>query len=127
MSLVERLVSSPFLKAMQRDFVNDDSSRASYARLLCGSILHLAALEMATLLREGVSDIPHRFMWSNLEYDSFRLCTVLLENWNECGDNSINVFFSILKGANFDQREFVLPALQYFDASKIDRVSLLTI
>ncbi|CAI4229906.1 unnamed protein product [Auanema sp. JU1783] len=111
--LIKRLVSAPALvDCLDRYKSTDDTSTMfSLSRMIAGSVLHLCALEISYLLKNGHYDMPaelYKILLDSREDDD------MMEE--DCG----NLLFNVLQKSHIRvNAEIEFPKLMHFNAQKL--------
>ncbi|KAK6739117.1 hypothetical protein RB195_020909 [Necator americanus] len=115
MNLIQQLVTSPFLSTPLSQNHSDGPTLLSVTRMISGSILHLAALEVSSLLKSGHFNQPHEIYSTLLEPSE---AVISHEETTEGGVN--NLLFSLLRHGHIDLTEEIdYPRLVHFNAQKL--------
>ncbi|KAL6735620.1 hypothetical protein Aduo_006041 [Ancylostoma duodenale] len=118
MNLVQQLVTSPFLSTPLSQSPSDGPTLLSVTRMISGSILHLAALEVSALLKSGHFNEPHEIYSTLLEPSD---AVINQEGTVEGGVN--NLLFSLLRHSHVELTEEIeYPRLVHFNAHKLHAV-----
>ncbi|KAK6041848.1 hypothetical protein COOONC_20646 [Cooperia oncophora] len=92
----------------------DGPALLSVTRMVSGSILHLAALEVSSLLKSGHFNIPHEMYSTLLETSD------AVVNSDESSEGVDNLLFSLLRHGHIELTEEIeYPRLVHFNAHKL--------
>ncbi|WKX97844.1 hypothetical protein Q1695_013493 [Nippostrongylus brasiliensis] len=113
-NLIQQLVSSPFLSTTLSQEPAEGPTLLSVTRMISGSILHLSALEVSSLLMSGHSNVPHE-MYSKLLETSDAVV-----NREDVSEGVDNLLFSLLRHGHIElTEEIAYPRLVHFNAHKL--------
>ncbi|XGW11331.1 hypothetical protein V3C99_012661 [Haemonchus contortus] len=113
-NLIQQLVASPFLSTTLSQDAADGPTLLSVTRMISGSILHLAALEVSSLLKSGHFNIPYEMYSTLLETSD------AVSNGDEASDEVTNLLFSLLRHGRIELTEEIeYPRLVHFNAHKL--------
>ncbi|PIO62929.1 hypothetical protein TELCIR_15490, partial [Teladorsagia circumcincta] len=113
-NLIQQLVASPFLSTILSQDAGEGPTLLSVTRMVSGSILHLSALEVASLLKSGHFNIPHEMYCTLLETPD------AIANNDQTSEGVDNLLFSLLRHGHIELSEEVeYPRLVHFNAHKL--------
>ncbi|KHJ76842.1 hypothetical protein OESDEN_23538 [Oesophagostomum dentatum] len=115
MNLIQQLVQSPFLSTPLSQNPSDGPTLLFVTRMICGSIFHLAALEVSALLESGHFAQPQEIYSTLLEPSK------VVINHEETVDGDVNsLLLSLLRHGHIDVTEEIeYPRLVHFNAHKL--------
>ncbi|KAJ1355831.1 hypothetical protein KIN20_013386 [Parelaphostrongylus tenuis] len=113
--LIYQLLTSPFLSTALSKDVSECSAELSVRRMISGSILHLTALEISTLLKTGQFNKPQMMYSALLEASE-----VVTRSQEENDSGVDNLLFSLLRHDCIElSEEIAYPQLIHFNAHRL--------
>ncbi|KAE9416788.1 hypothetical protein Angca_009036 [Angiostrongylus cantonensis] len=113
--LIYQLLTSPFLSAAISKDDSEGPARLSVTRMISGSILHLTALEISSLLKTGHFNKPQEMYSALLEASEAVTC-----HQEELEAGVDNLLFSLLRHGRIElSEEIAYPRLVHFNAHRL--------
>ncbi|KJH41615.1 hypothetical protein DICVIV_12414 [Dictyocaulus viviparus] len=114
--LIYQLLTSPFLSTTLSQNPIEGPTRLSVTRIISGSILHLTALEISSLLKSGHFNKPQEIYCALLE------ASEALTHREEAPEAEVdNILFSLLRHGRIELiEELTYPRLVHFNAHKLN-------